>query len=248
NFSKVVTTPLFTSIFAAIGGSAGVTNQGINTVINGAIGTTAVATAITGFHDGLTGDVYTETPLNVGLVTNGIDAAPPFPGTAPKFAIATKGLADATAFYISISPANKLGGTDPGAGELGGLTLAPGVYKSASGTFNITNLDLTLEAKSDSNPTWIFQSAAGLTVGIAGPNGARSVILTNGAQAKNVYWYVGSAATINAAGGGVMVGTIIASAGVTFSTAGNATQTVLNGRAISLVASVTMVNTTINMP
>jgi len=248
NFSKVVTTPLFTSIFAAIGGSAGVTNQGINTVINGAIGTTAVATAITGFHDGLTGDVYTETPLNVGLVTNGIDAAPPFPGTAPKFAIATKGLADATAFYISISPANKPGGTDPGAGELGGLTLAPGVYKSASGTFNITNLDLTLDAKGDPNATWIFQSAAGLTVGIAGPNGARSVILTNGAQAKNVYWYVGSAATINAAGGGVMVGTIIASAGVTFSTAGNATQTVLNGRAISLVASVTMVNTTINMP
>jgi len=248
NFSKVVTTPLFTSIFAAIGGSAGVTNQGINTVINGAIGTTAVATAITGFHDGLTGDVYTETPLNVGLVTNGIDAAPPFPGTAPKFAIASQGLAAATAFYISISPANKPGGTDPGAGELGGLTLAPGVYKSASGAFNLSNGNLTLDAKGDPNATWIFQTAAGLTVGIAGPNGARSIILTNGAQAKNVYWYVGSAATINAAGGGVMVGTIIASAGVTFSTAGNATQTVLNGRAISLVASVTMVNTTINMP
>jgi hypothetical protein len=85
-------------------------------------------------------------------------------------------------------------------------------------------------------------------VGIAGPTGARSVILTNGAQAKNVYWYVGSAATINAAGGGVMTGTIISSAGVTFSTAGNAVQTVLNGRAISLVASVTLVNTTINVP
>jgi hypothetical protein len=248
NFSKLITTPLFTSIFAAFGGSAGMTNQGINTVINGAIGTTAVASAVTGFHDGLTGDVYTETPLNVGLVTNGIDAAPPFPGTAPKFAIATQGLAAATAFYISISPANKPGGTDPGAGELGGLTLAPGVYKSASGTFNISNGNLTLDAKGDPNATWIFQSAAGLTVGIAGPNGARSIILINGAQAKNVYWYVGSAATINAAGGGVMVGTIIASAGVTFSTAGNNVQTVLDGRAISLVASVTMVNTTINMP
>jgi len=45
-----------------------------------------------------------------------------------------------------------------------------------------------------------------------------------------------------------MVGNIISSAGVTFSTAGNAVQTVLNGRAISLVASVTMVNTTINVP
>ncbi|HZY39238.1 MAG TPA: ice-binding family protein [Mucilaginibacter sp.] len=248
NFSQVITTPLFTSIFATFGGSAGITNQGINTVINGAIGTTAVATAVTGFHDGLTGDVYTETPLNVGLVTNGIDAAPPFPGTAPKFAIASQGLAAATAFYISISPANKPGGTDPGAGELGGLTLAPGVYKAASGTFKISNGNLTLDAKGNPNATWIFQTAAGLTVGIAGPNGARSIILTNGAQAKNVYWYVGSSATINGAGGGVMVGTIIATAGISFSTAGNAAQTVLNGRAISLVASVTMVNTTVNMP
>jgi hypothetical protein len=72
--------------------------------------------------------------------------------------------------------------------------------------------------------------------------------MINGAQAKNVYWYVGSAATINAAGSGVMTGTIIASAGVTFSTAGNAEQTVLNGRALSLNASVTVVNTTINVP
>jgi hypothetical protein len=45
-----------------------------------------------------------------------------------------------------------------------------------------------------------------------------------------------------------MVGTIIANSGVTFSTAGNAVQTVLNGRALSLVSSVTMVNTTINVP
>jgi len=54
--------------------------------------------------------------------------------------------------------------------------------------------------------------------------------------------------TINGAGGGTMVGTIIAMAGVTFSTPDNMVQTVLNGRALSLVASVTMVNTTINVP
>jgi hypothetical protein len=241
--------PLFTSIFGGFGGTAGMTNEGINTVINnGSIGTTAVATAITGFHDGLTGDVYTETPLNVGLVTGGIYSAPPFPGTAPKFATATQFLAAATAFYISISPANKPGGTDPGAGELGGLTLTPGVYKAAGGTFQITNGNLTLDAQNNPNATWIFQTAAGLTVGIAGPAGARSVSLINGALAKNVYWYVGSAATINAAGGGVMVGTIISTSGVTFSTAGNTVQTVLNGCAISLVASVTMVNTTVNVP
>ncbi len=235
--------------FGAFGGNAGVTNQGLNTVINnGGISTTAASTLITGFHDGLTNDVYTETPLNRGLVTGGIFAAPPAPGTATSAEIARVALLDANAAYLSISPASKPGGIDPGAGELGGLVLAPGIYKSASGTFNISNGNLTLDAKGDPNAVWIFQTAAGLTVGIAGPTGARSVIMINGGKANNVYWYVGSAATINGAGGGTMVGNIIAYSGVTFSTPGVAKLTTLNGRAISLVASVTMVNTIINVP
>jgi len=249
NFASKTTGPTIganLALFGAFGGNAGVTNQGINTIINnGAIGTTAASTLITGFHDGLTGDVYTETPLNIGLVTGGIYTAPPFPGTAPKFAIATQALVEANALYIAISPASKPGGTDPGAGELGGLTLAPGIYKSAGATFKISTGDLTLDAQGDPNAVWIFQTAAGLTVGIAGF--PRNIIMKNGALPKNVFWYVGSSATINAAGGATMVGTIVATAGVTFSTAGNAVQTVLNGRAISLVASVTMVNTTVNV-
>jgi hypothetical protein len=237
------------SVFGVFGGNAGITNQGLFTVINnGSIGTIAASTLITGFHDGTTGDIYTETPLNKGLVTGRIHTAPPPPGSAASFQIATAGLLDANNTYNNISPANRPGGTDPGAGELGGLTLPPGVYKSASGTFNISNGNLTLDAMGNPNAEWIFQTAAGLTVGVAGPLGAKSVLLINGAQAKNVYWYVGSAAVINGAGGGVMTGTIISSAGITFSTAGNAVQTVLNGRAISLNASVTLVNTTINVP
>jgi hypothetical protein len=237
------------ALFGAFGGSAGITNQGINTVINnGGIGTTGASTLITGFHDGLTAAVYTETPLNIGLVTGGIYTAPPPPGTAASFAIATQGFLDATIAYNSISPASRPGGTDPGAGELGGLTLPPGVYKSAGGSFGITSGNLTLNAMGDPNAVWIFQAPTSLTVGIAGPAGARSVLLINGAQAKNVYWYVGSSATINGAGGGVMTGNILATAGVTFSTAGNTVQTILNGRALSLTASVTMVNTTINVP
>lgn len=240
---------LTAAVFGSLGGSAGITNQGLNTVINnGSIGTTAVSTAVTGFHDGVTGDVYTETPLNKGNVSGGIFTAPPTPGNATTFDIATNALSDATDAYNSISPASKPGGTDPGAGELGSLTLPSGIYKAAGGSFKISNGDLTLDAKGDQNAVWIFQTASSLTVGIAGPTGARNVKLINGAQAKNVYWYVGSMATINGAGGGTMVGTIIASAGVTFSTAGNAVQTVLNGRALSLNASVTMVNTTINVP
>ncbi|HTB53589.1 MAG TPA: Ig-like domain-containing protein [Ferruginibacter sp.] len=248
---KSVSAPVLGSaaVFGSFGGSAGITNQGLNTIINnGGISTTGASTLVTGFHDGTTGDVYTETPLNKGDVTGRIYAAPPAPGNATSLAIAQQGLADATNAYNSISPASKPGGIDPGAGELGGLTLAPGIYKSASGTFKITNGNLTLDAMGDPNAVWIFQTAAGLTVGIAGPTGARSITMINGASPANVFWYIGSAATINGAGGGVMVGTILASAGVSLSTAGNSVQTVLDGRAISLHGSVTMVNTTINVP
>lgn len=257
NFSTEQSVPTIdlgsASIFGAFGGNAGITNQGLFSKINnGSIATTAASTLITGFRDGTTGDVYTVTPLNDGLVSGRIYTAAPFPGNATSAAIATQGLIDANIAYNSISPASKPGGIDPGAGELGGLTLAPGIYKSDSGTFNISNGNLTLDAQGDPNAEWIFQTAAGLTVGIAGPTGARSINMINGASASNVYWYVGSAAVINYAGGGVMVGTIIATAGVTLSSPGNSTnttvQTVLNGRAISLVASVTMVNTIINVP
>jgi hypothetical protein len=220
------------------------TNQGIFTLINGDIGTTAASTLMTGFHD-TTGSVYTETPLNVGAVNGTIYTAPPAPGTAISFAIATQVAADAQTAFNNLSPASLPGGSDPFAGQLGGKTVAPGVYQSASGTFLITGSDLTLDAQGDPNAFWVFQTASSLTVGDTAP---RSVILINGAQAKNVYWQVGSSATINGAGGGTMVGTIIASAGVTFSTAGNVAITTLNGRALALNASVTLVNTNINVP
>jgi hypothetical protein len=239
--------------FGTFGGGAGMTNQGLNSIVNGDIGTTAVSTAVTGFHDGGVGCTYTETPLNVGTVNGKIYTAPPPPttvctseGTAATFAIATQAASDALTAFNNLSPANRPGGTDPGAGQLGGLVLAPGTYKAAGGTFLITGSDLTLDAQNNPNAIWVFQTAASLTVGAAGA--PRSIILVNGAQAKNVFWQVGTAATINGAGGGTMVGTIIAAAGVTFSTAGNAAITTLNGRALGLNASVTIVNTVINVP
>jgi len=247
------------STFGVFGGTAGMTNQGINTMINnGDIGTTAVSTAVTGFHDSTVAGTpppcsYTETPLNVGAVSGEIYTAAPPPtvgcpneGTAVTFAIAQKAAADALTAYnaaVAVPP-----GSDPGAGQLGGLTLAPGTYTSASGSFLLTGSDLTLDAQGNANATWVFQMATSLTVGA--PGAPRSVILINGAQANNVFWQVGSAATINGAGGGTMVGTIIAMAGITFSTAGNNAPpfTVLNGRAIVLIGPVTMVNTVINVP
>jgi len=239
--------------FGGIGGGAGMTNQGTSTVVNGDIGTTGASTTLTGFHDAGPGCTYTETGSNIGKVNGKIYTAPPPPtvgcpteGTATTFSIAQQALADAQTTYNNLSPASLPGGTDPGAGQLGGLTLAPAVYKAAGGSFQITGSDLTLDAQGNANAVWVFQTASTLTVG--GPGAPRNIILINGAQAKNVFWQVGSAATINGAGGGTMVGTIIASSGVSISTAGNAAITTLNGRALGLNASVTLVNAVINVP
>jgi hypothetical protein len=250
--------------FGAFGGGAGITNQGILTVINGDIGTTGASTLVTGFHDHLVaylppaGCIYTETPLNIGNVTGEIYTAPPPPtitcpdeGTGPAatpgttFYVATQAAADALTAYNALAALPH--GPDPStAGNLGGLTLPPGTYTAAAAAFSITGSDLTLDAQGNASAVWVFQMATSLTVGA--PAAPRSVILTGGAQAANVFWQVGSAATINGAGGGTMVGTIIAPAGITFSTAGNLTITTLNGRALGLNASVTMVNTVINVP
>lgn len=228
------------------------TSSGLFTVVNGDIGTTAVSTAVTGFHDAGPGCTYTETPLNVGTVNGLIYTAPPPPtvacpteGTAATFAIATQARADALAAYNALValPA----GANPG-GNLAGLTLAPGTYTAPAGSFMIQGGDLTLDAQGNANAVWVFQMATTLTVGGPGAAAPQSIILANGAQAKNVYWQVGSAATINAGGGGTMVGTIIAQAGAAFSTAGNVALVRLNGRALSLGASVTLVNTVINVP
>jgi hypothetical protein len=246
------------SLFGAFGGPAGITNMGIETVVNGDIGTTGASTLITGFYDEsvpAVADVYpcsyTVTPLNQGLVNGTIDTAPPPPtvgcpneGTAATMALATEGLLEAQTAYNTLKA--KPPGTTLSTDELGNRTLAPGTYTSAT-SYGITTGPLTLDAQGDPNATWIFQMGTSLTVGT--PSAPESIILTGGAQAKNVYWQVGSAATINGVeGGGTMVGTVISQAGISVSTAGVATVTTINGRLLSLGASVTVVNTVITVP
>lgn len=241
------------STFGDLGGTAGTTNNGILTVIGGDISSTATVTsAITGLHDSA-GDIYTETGSDQGAVngkiysctvsTLGPTAAAV---NASSCSIATQALMDAQTAFDNLSPASMPGGTDPGAGQLGGLTLAPGVYMAAGGSFLITGSDLTLDGQGDANAVWVFQTAS--TLGVGAPGAPRSIILINGAQAKNVFWHVGTSATINAAGGGTMIGTILASSAVSFSTIGNVAVVTLNGRAVGLNASVTMTNTVINVP
>ncbi len=249
------------ALFAGFGGAAGMTNQGTSTVINGDIGTTGVSTLITGFHDNGTGCTYTETTLNSGLVNGSIDTAPPPPtvacpgeGTSATAAIAAQAQTDAQTAYsalvafpngLDVSTCAGCGGGS--AGELGNRTLAPGIYTAASGSFGITQGNLTLDAQGDPNAFWVFQMNTTLTVGT--PVSNRSVLLVNGAQAKNVFWQVGTAATINGIlGGGTMQGTIISQAAISVSTAGVTAVTTINGRALCLVGPVTIVNTVINVP
>ncbi len=240
------------STYGTFGGTAGMTNTGILTEINGDIGTIATTTSsITGFHD-TAGDIYTESPANIGAVNGTIftctnSTTGPTSGgvNAANCAAATKALGDAQKAYTAL--AGLPPGANPG-GNLASLTLAPGVYTAPAGSFMMQGGNLTLDAQGNANAVFVFQMATTLTIGGPGAAAPQSVILAGGAQAKNVYWQVGSHATINAAGGGTMVGTIIAQAGVSFSTAGNTILATLNGRALSLGASVTMVDTVVNVP
>jgi hypothetical protein len=254
--------------FGGFGGSAGMTNMGISTVINnGNIGTTGASTLITGFHDTtlpIVGAVwpctYIETPLNIGQVNGVIDTGLPPPtvncpleGTAATLAIATAALAQANVTYLSLqsnsAPGPGIGNATPGTTlantELGGTTLYPGVYYSSS-IVNVTSGNLTLDAQGDPTATWVFQVGSALTVGKAGL--PASILLAHGASASNIYWVCGSSATINGTGGGIFNGTVIAYAGISVGTNGASPITTINGRLIGMGASTTLANTIINVP
>jgi hypothetical protein len=246
------------ALFGGFGGGAGMTNQGIHTVINGDIGTTGKSTTMTGFYDESVAAVagvypcsYTVTPSNMGLVNGTIDTAPPPPsgacpyeGTANTMAIATQAALEARTAYTTLQGLPSTGGL---AAELGNTTIRPGVYTNAS-SVGITTGPLTLDAQGDTNAYFIFQIGSSLTVGT--PTAPESVILINGANAANVYWAVGGlpGAVINYGGGGTMVGTIISQPGITVSSPGVAAVTTITGRVIALTASTTLVNTVINLP
>ena len=259
--------------FGGFCGSATLTNDGLDTVINGDIGVSAASTQITGLRDS-GANVYTVTTSNDGMVNGLIYTLTAPPGSVAGDAV-TRARADALVAFNSLSPASLLGGIDVsnlaqcpscgGAGggpdELAGRTLPPGVYLSATGTYDIggagrATANLTLDAGGDVNAVWVFQSAAGtgtLNVGLTGPATPAvpiQVRLINGAKSKNVFWYVPAGATIGT--GSTMVGTMLADASITISTTGGtpptAVTTTLNGRAIALTAGVTMTNTVVNRP
>jgi len=118
-------------------------------------------------------------------------------------------------------------------GNIGGQTLAPGLYKSGA-TIDISTGNLTLLGTS--NDVWIFQMASTLTT-----TTGRQVILSGGAQAANVFWQVGSSATIG--GNSVFKGTIMAAQSITI-----VSGAALEGRALARAGAVTMDANTITVP
>jgi hypothetical protein len=122
-------------------------------------------------------------------------------------------------------------------GNLGGLTLVPGLYvnASSSGISGVGPLGiLTLDAQGDPNAVWIFKMGSTL---ITDPN--TSVVITNigtgtlANLASHVYWQVGSSATLGT--NSVFYGTILSDVSITMTT--NAT---LHGRALTRSGAVTL--------
>jgi type VI secretion system secreted protein VgrG len=115
-----------------------------------------------------------------------------------------------------------------------GQTLAPGVYK-ASSSLDVGG-SLTLDAGGDPNAVFIFQAASTLVT-----DSASTVILTNGAQACNVFWQVGSSATIGTES--TFVGSILALTSISVQTGDT-----IAGRALARNGAVTLDTDTITAP
>jgi hypothetical protein len=200
------TIPLGTAANFAVLAGATVTSTGL-TVITGDLGLSP-GTAVTGIPPGI---------VNGALHTGDATAA-----------IAK------TDLLTAINTANALTLPILLAGDLGGRTLVPGLYKSTS-SLAVTGA-LTLDAQGDPNAVWVFQIASTLTT-LTGSQ----IILTGGAQASNIFWVVGSSATLGTTS--VFKGTIMAYASITITTGAT-----VDGRALAEVGAVTLDSNIITKP
>jgi len=121
------------------------------------------------------------------------------------------------------------------AGNVGGRTLYPGLYKSTS-SLEISSGDLTLDAQGNSDAVWIFQIASTLTT-----TPGRKVILSGGAKATNVYWQVGTSATLGTTTS--FKGSIMADQSITMNTGAT-----LEGRVLARIGGVSLSGNTIVKP
>jgi len=157
-----------------------------------------------------------------------VNASGPLPCRQINAGLLTTAKNDLTAAYIDAA-----GRTASTVGtELGGVILPDGTYASAAGTFGIFGGGtLTLDGGGRADSVFIFQMASTLTTG-----SNSKVVLTNGAQACNVYWQVGSSAHLGT--GSTFVGNVMADQSITDD--GGST---VDGRFLARIAAVTLNNT-----
>jgi len=191
-------------------------------ILAGSTVTNTGATAMTGDLGVSPGTAVTGYPP--GTLTGAIHAGD---------ATSATGMADLTIAYNDAAGRT----VDPitVAGNLGGLTLPPGLYKSTS-SLSISSGDLRLDAQGDANAVFIFQMASTLTT-----TAGRAVILSGGAKSTNVFWQVGSSATLGTTT--TFKGTIMANQSITLSTGA-----ALNGRALARIGAVTLATNSVVMP
>jgi hypothetical protein len=137
-------------------------------VITGDVG----ASPITGAADNLTCAEVTGKSYSV-------DAAGPLPCRITNATLLTAAIKDMMTAYTDAAGRTLPTATNLGAGEIGGLTIAPGLYKWGTGVSISTDVTLSGGA----NDVWIFQIAQTLNQA-----SATKVVLSGGAQAKNVFW------------------------------------------------------------
>ncbi len=120
-------------------------------------------------------------------------------------------------------------------GDLSGLTFTPGVYKNSS-TVTLSAGNVTLDAQGNANAVFIFQIGSTLTT-----LGSTHVLLAGGAQAKNVFWQVGSSATLGT--NSFFEGNILALQSITLDTGAS-----LTGRALARNGAVTLDSNPVTAP
>ncbi|HWY34231.1 MAG TPA: ice-binding family protein [Nitrosopumilaceae archaeon] len=136
--------------------------------------------------------------------------------------IATQAHADAATAYGALSSA-KCTTNEPAVAKIGGQTLKPGVYCFPTSAAITGTLTLS------GSGVYIFKIGSTLTTAAGNSN----VVLTNGASASNVFWKVGSSATLGT--NSVLKGTVIAYSSITATTGAS-----VDGRLIALNGAVTM--------